>query len=338
MRSERVSFLVGALLVSAPAFAWAQAPAPAARLDVDAQPSCSTRDELIARVFARSTRIRFVDEATGIPVLTARIEVGFRGVVAQLDVLEPDGRKFSRRLEAPSCAAATDALALVVAITLDPSAATSEALAKPLEATAPAKPPTERPEATVRETSTEAKPEPEPSVAATRHLAAGVLAEAVAGPAPTVMVGVGLEAQASLDRASVWSPAVVLTLAHLWSGDVMEADGLADFSLDLLTLDLCPIRVVALRLEARACAAGSLGRLSAQGTNTYDPMSASRPFATAGATARLALPLGSIIALRARFGAEATLWRDAFEFIPNVFHRVASVTLMGDVGLGVQFR
>jgi hypothetical protein len=112
----------------------------------------------------------------------------------------------------------------------------------------------------------------------------------------------------------------------------------ADFSMDLLTLDLCPVRLAASWVEARACASGSLGRLAAQGSHTYDAMSSSRAFATAGATARLALPLGSRVAILARLGAGATLWRDAFEFIPTVFHRVASVTLVGDVGVGVQFQ
>jgi hypothetical protein len=164
------------------------------------------------------------------------------------------------------------------------------------------------------------------------------MGEVVSGPAPALLAGAGIEVQASLDRASPWSPAIVLTLAHLWSADSTEADGVAEFSMDLLTLDLCPLRLAASWVEARACAAGSLGRLAAQGSNTYTPMSSSRPFATAGATARLALPLGSRVAILARFGAGATLWRDAFEFIPTVFHRVGSVTLVGDVGVGVQFQ
>ena len=64
--------------------------------------------------------------------MTARIDAGPKGtVVAELTVVEPDGRRFARRLEAPSCAAATDALALVVAITLDPSAATAGATPSP---------------------------------------------------------------------------------------------------------------------------------------------------------------------------------------------------------------
>jgi hypothetical protein len=336
LRSVRAISLAIGLLLSAAAPAWAQS--PAAHLEVDAQPSCSTRDELVARVAARSTRIRFVDDAAGVPTLTARIEAGFRGVVAQLDVVEPDGRKFSRRLEAPSCAAATDALALVVAITLDPSAVASEA-AKPPETSPSASTSARPPETTARDTQTEPEPESvSPPAPARRRLTVAVLAEAVSGPAPTLMAGVALEGEASFERASIWSPAAVLTLGHLWSGAATEADGTADFSLDLLTLDLCPVRIGVFALEARACAAGSLGRLTAQGSNTYSPMSAARPFASAGATARLVLPLGSRVAIRARFGAGAPLWRDAFEFIPNVFHRVASVTLMGDVGVGVQFQ
>jgi hypothetical protein len=106
--------------------------------------------------------------------------------------------------------------------------------------------------------------------------------------------------------------------------------------LDLVGLDLCPLRL-AVGVEIRACAAGSLGRLTAQGSNAYDPRSVARPFATAGGTARLSLAFGSRVEARARLGAGATLWRDAFEFSPDVFHRVASVTLVGDVGIGVRF-
>ena len=90
-------------------------------------------------------------------------------------------------------------------------------------------------------------------------------------------------------------------------------------------------------LEARACAAGSLGRLAAEGSQTYEPASVASPFATVGGTVRLAVLFGSRVELRARFGAGATLWRDAFRFNREVFHQVASVTLVGDVGIGVRF-
>lgn len=333
---------VVALLVSASAPAWAQAQASTARLEVDAQPSCSTRDELVARVTARSARIRFVAEGAGIPIMTARIEAAPRGlVIADLTVVEPDGRRFARRLEAPSCAAATDALALVMAITLDPSASLGET--PPASDAAPAKPPDRgAPPRTLDATVTRTAPPAESAaasapVASTRRLTVAVTGEVVAGPAPTVMPGAAIEVQAALDRASLWSPAIILTLSHLWSGVRSEIGGDADFVLDLVGLEACPVRLTALWLEARACAAGALGRLTANGSNTYDPRAVARPFGTAGGAARLGVILGSRVEIRARFGAGATLWRDAFEFSPTVFHRVASVTLVGDVGVGVRF-
>jgi hypothetical protein len=352
---ERVSFaVVGVLLSSAVASAAAQA--NTARLEVDAAPGCSTRDELIARVAARSTRIRFVNDATGVPALTARIEAGPRGgVVAELIVVEPDGRRFARRLEAPSCAAATDAVALVVAITLDPSAATGEASAAagttgtetdaagkgPPAAgtTSPTPPPTPEPAAELppRDAASGNGDVGEAPVPATRRLTAGVAAAAVVGPAPTPMPGIAIEVQGALDRASILSPALVLTLSHVWSGGQMEPGGIAAFTLDLVALDACPVRVTLLALEARACAAGSLGRLAAQGSQTYEPASVASPLATVGGTLRLAVLFGSRVELRARFGAGATLWRDAFRFNREVFHQVASVTLVGDVGIGVRF-
>lgn len=346
--------VVGVLLSSAVASASAQA--NTARLEVEAAPGCSTRDELVARVAARSTRIRFVTDATGVPTLTARIEAGPRGVVvAELIVVEPDGRKFARRLEAPSCAAATDALALVVAITLDPSAATGEASAAAgatgaetdaagkatptAGATSPTPTPTPEPasEPAPRDAANGTGDVGEPPLPATRLLTAGIAAAAVVGPAPTPMPGIALEAQAALDRASILSPALVLTLTHVWSGGQMQSGGIAAFTLDLLALDACPFRVALLALEARACAAGSLGRLAAQGSQTYEPGSVTTPFGTVGGTVRLAVLFGSRVELRARFGAGATLWRDAFRFNREVFHQVASVTLVGDVGIGVRF-
>jgi hypothetical protein len=136
---------------------------------------------------------------------------------------------------------------------------------------------------------------------------------------------------------SIWSPAAILTLSHVSSGELSEPDGRATFALDGVALDACPVRVVILRLEARACAAGSVGRLLAQGTHAYDPRSVARPFATAGGAVRLMVPVAWRIEARARVGVGAALWRDAFEFTPDVFHRVASVTLVGDVGIGVRF-
>ena len=350
MRSERVAllaaFFAGLALIAAASPARAQA--TAARLDVDAQPSCSTRDELIARVASRSARIRFVADGTGVPTLSARIEVGPRGgVVAELAVVEPDGRRLARRLQAPSCAAATDALALVIAITLDPTvtgaepsgtgaspAASSEA---PPAAAPPAPTPPPIPPAAEVARSDEIGPADATDVASTRRLGLGAGATAATGPAPTVMPGIAVEVLGGLDRASIWSPALAVSFAHLWSTPSRPPGGTAEFTLDVVALDACPLRVVLAKVEARACAMGALGRLAARGSDTFDASSVARPFAAAGGAARLVVPLGARLVLAARFAAAAPLWRDAFQFDPKVFHRVASVTLIGELGLGVRF-
>src|SRR5262245_25903120 len=241
LRSERAIFLAAVVPLAAVAapvsLAWAQA--PAARLELEAQPGCSTRDELIARVTARSTRIRFVNDGVDVPNLTARIEVGFRGVVAQLVVVEPDGRKFQRRIEAPSCAAATDALALVIAITLDPSANTGDvAPGGTADAAHAAAPPAEAPPRAQEAAPAAAPPPPSAAPAADIQtvaadgapaggfrFTAAVGAEAVAGPAPVAMPGPAVEILAGYDRASILSPALALTFAHLWSDPLSEGGG-----------------------------------------------------------------------------------------------------------------
>lgn len=327
----------------------ARAQASAARLDVDAQPSCSTRDELIARVASRSARIRFVADGAGVPALSARIEVAPRGgVLAELTVVEPDGRRFARRLEAPSCAAATDALALVIAITLDPTVAGGEPSSRapaaaaatpesPPPAAPPAPPPSPPPPVAQVASSDRAASAGLADVGATRRLGVGAGATGVSGPAPSVMPGIAVEALGGLDRTSIWSPALALSFAHLWSGPSRATGGAAEFTFDVVALDACPLRFVVSALEARACATGALGRLAARGSDTFDARAVARPFAAAGGAARLAVPLGARLELRARFAAAAPFWRDAFQFDQKVFHRVASVTLIGELGLGVRF-
>jgi hypothetical protein len=93
----------------------------------------------------------------------------------------------------------------------------------------------------------------------------------------------------------------------------------------------------ALHFEARACAAATAGRLTVQGSNTFSPRVRQRPFVTLGGSLLAALGLGRRFELVARLAAGAPLVRDAFQFSPEVFYRVASVTLEADLGLAMRF-
>jgi hypothetical protein len=147
------------------------------------------------------------------------------------------------------------------------------------------------------------------------------------------MPGVAAYAILGIDRQSLWSPAVVLGLSHAQRSGLHETGGTASFALDAVSLDACAIRYRRSVLEARACAAGLLGQLSAHGTDTFAGASAYRPFATAGAAGMLGVRLGSRIELLARLGAGYALVRDSFEFAPNVFYRVAPVITTATLAL-----
>jgi hypothetical protein len=132
VRTGRLSSLLGVLLlfsVTQAAAGPAELAAASARLEVQALPDCTTREELAARVTARSRRIHFDDEGAAGPTVRAVIAHGPHGAVGELVIVQPDGRTSSRRLSAASCAEATDAIALIIALTLDPMAASAPASA-----------------------------------------------------------------------------------------------------------------------------------------------------------------------------------------------------------------
>jgi hypothetical protein len=322
-------------------------PSLAAELEVQAPASCATRDQLVARVVARSPRIRFVEPGGGATALRATLTPGPGGSIAsELVVVPRAGRRTTRRLTASSCAEAVDALALVIAITLDP---TYEAgLPAPKtddERVTPARPPAPPQKAEhAPETSTSrddtARPAapsvPEPGTA-TLRAGAGATAGTWVGPAPRPMFAVGGYASLALDRSSLWSLAFVLSASHALAGDLVESGGVAHLTLDALTLDACPLLLRASLLEARGCATALAGWLAASGSVTYSPRSYTRPFAAAGGSLRLAAGVARHLVLSGRVGVTASLIRDAFEFSPEVFHRVEPVTLDAELGVGLRF-
>ncbi|HVV48844.1 MAG TPA: hypothetical protein VHO06_04230 [Polyangia bacterium] len=374
MRSAAVVSVLAALASPAGVMGVARAaPDPAvasARLEVQAAADCTTREELVARVAARSRRIRFDDGAAG-PTLRAVIAAGPRGgAVGELVIAEPDGRTSSRRISAPSCAEATDAVALVIALTLDPtSAAATRPTASPGGPTvaAPAAPGTSAaPPGVAAEPSasrqTATSPDREPARAPARkgapeadeaaavvaappaapvaeraRFGAGVTGQALVGAAPDTLAGLGVYLVAALDRDALWSPAAVLWGTHAAASGLVEPGGTAAFTLDALTLDACALRLRVSAFEARACASALYGRLGATGSDTYAPASVSRPYLAAGGAVLLTADLGHLFELSGRVSGGASLIRDSFSFSPAVFHRTAAATLAAGLGFGLRF-
>jgi len=339
-----------------------EAPSSSARLTVHAVAGCTSRDEIAARVTARSSRIHFVEGDSALSV-EATFGASPSGAVAVALVVagQPAGKAMSRRFSARSCSEAADAAALIIAITLDPMSGNQARPATALSASGARssgagdgdarenQPPNADAAAKVAEqaASPEKRPalpasavaEAQPSlpVATRRRASLHLMGQMVFGPAPAVMPGVGLYAMAALDRDELWSPAVVLGAMHAWRSGFVEAGGTAAFTLDAASLDACGIRVRVTVLEGRACASARVGRLLASGSATTVGTSVARLFATAGGTAIITGQLGATLELAARIGAGATLVRDWYLFGMNEFHRVARVTVDATLGLGLRW-
>jgi hypothetical protein len=297
------------------------------RLDVHAAADCTSRSDVAARVGARSPRIQIVDEAEVAAVVTVTSPRP-GSIVADLVMATAGAEPSPRRFVARSCAEAADAVALSIAVTLDPSAARKPSVAErdvnaPVEpGTTPAPPVAEAPKPPDGPANpqppvavvTPAAPTPVSSVR--RHFGTHVAGQVIFGPAPVVMPGIAIYGMAALERDGLWAPTVFLGV------------------LDAGTLDVCPLRVRWSALSTRPCASLLFGRLNARGTETEAAANVSRPFGVAGVG--VTASIGAPVEVTARAGVGVTLIRDSYELATTVFHRAARVT--ASVSLGVGFR
>jgi hypothetical protein len=338
------------------------------RLDLQAKSDCASRDEIIAGVAARSVRIRFVDDGA----YTARVAFPAPrpgSVIAEMVVAAAGEDPAPRRVTARSCAEAVDAVALVIAVTLDPTSARKGAAGSPSTdrpavepATAsvgtsepsgptapssslPSNSPTdaiarlaERPPIPPKPATTvvdSPAPSADAATVAFRGLAVYAMGQSLFGPAPTMMPGVSLFALAGMDRKSVWSPAVGLGLAHAWVRELSEPGGKASFAVDAASVDLCPATVRAAVFAANPCASAMIGWTSSSGSDTAAPASSTRPFVALGGSIVVSAGLGKRLSLSARLGTGVTPIRDSYHFGASSFHRAGLLTTSASLGIGV---
>jgi len=337
------------------------------RLELKSSSGCATSSALMARVRARAPRIRFVEDG-GVPIVRASFQALPSGkVVSEVSVAAPDVDLPERQLQASSCVDALDAVALIIAISIDPESATltiedndanrrerasRNGAASTTSAGSAAGAKGEGPSGNTVPAVSKAPKEPEKAAnttpsggtqrgqkdRATTRLGAQIAGEALFGPTPGVLPGVALYLSAGLDRTTAWSPFVALGALHAFGDHTVQNRGTAGFALDALSLDGCPLRWVAGAVEARACASALLGQLSAHGSDTRNAASTARIFAASGASTLVTFRIHPSLELSLRAGADVNFVRDSFEFAPVIFHTVAPVTFFTSLGLGVRTR
>jgi hypothetical protein len=169
-------------------------------------------------------------------------------------------------------------------------------------------------------------------------LAVGAGGIVMGGPAPRSLPGASVYAFWGWDRNSFWSPAIIVAAGHSERNGLAFPGGTANFSLDAVRVDLCPVSVgMHRRFGARACALGMAGALAARGVQTVDAETHRRIFALFGGSLAAIYQPGWRIELVASGSLGFPLQRYAFQFEPTVFHRVEPVSLMAGLGLGIRF-
>jgi hypothetical protein len=305
--------------------------------------------------------VALADDGSGLVIRARFSPARSGGVTGDVTLARPGTTPSSRHVVADSCAEAADAVALIIAVTLDPASAKqpehgaggASADARPAETAAaaaqkngsaddasrspPAKPKDEGTPAGATSSTEEREPKHPAGSAGRARWGLEFAGQAFVGPAPGVMPGIALYAMLGVERPSSWSPVALLGATHAWRSDLEEPGGTASFMLDAASLDACPLLFRTSVLETRPCASLLGGRLLARATATQNPASESaRPFWVLGAAAVLSAKLVWRLEASARIALGANLVRDSFEFTPVVFHEVPPVSMAASLGIGLR--
>ena len=285
--------LLAAILISGRALAQDPASEPE-RVQIvhGADSSCPSSEAFAKEVHARVRRpIQWVSDQPSV-LVTVRIEAIAHGALGHLQVDARGSEPTYRDFEAETCAEVSAALALVVALTLDPSARTEAVLAEgpPVE---PGPPPAPTVAALpARDHAPQAR-----AAGERRELRFffGPAATAGSGYDPSGLVALGAVLGARWDRRSWFAPTV--QLVPLWgeTGTTGPESVAASFTWLLLRLDACPTRLaLAAQLSLAPCVTGEAGRVG-QARECGVRRAGDPTVGGGGRLARTALDCGSLV-------------------------------------------
>jgi hypothetical protein len=279
---------------------------------------CGDQSAFLARVAARTSRFYVAEQAADARRFAVVIREGVRSYEGTLAVSSQGAVPEERRLSAHDCPALLDALALMMALAIDP-------LAQPRDAgvSSPAR---SKPTLTSARPNTAETAEAEAGkkrLAARRRAAwsGGVMGSALPRLAPTWLLGVRGTFELAAHAGAV-RPALRLVAGYARSFTAHTPDGDASFRLLTGGLELCVIGMPRAALELAACADFQAGQLLASGSRAPAARRAGRPWLAAGPSAAVRLRLERVLWLELGGALWVPLERDRFGFGDAEFHRV----------------
>lgn len=347
------------LFVAAPALALAAAASPVRaagdeepiHLEYAAAAECESRDELAREIVRRAPRARLARE--GEPARRFEIRIAREGPAYRVDLVirAGDGSAVSRRLSADSCAQATRALALMIALSIDPHASTAEASAP----AAPASGSDSRSGSPSAQAPDPASADDAPTNPATKTVplspkgvdapAEGPVtardrrrwAIALGGDAAFLLLiasqpvlALGGHVEVGRSRGPSFRASFYRSLSQTLSQGPLGGD----FDWTWGRLDGCPFAFGGANLDFRPCALAELGQLNASGTGGSSTVQRGRPWATIGLLARVAAHFG-ILEASLDLGLAATINRESFVFVPSpVVYEIPALVPSVGISLG----
>jgi hypothetical protein len=289
---------------------------------------CADEAAFVEKVHARTANALFASAAphrsfeVTIRPLGSRLE-GELVTVDAVDAVAAAQRRTRRTFVAASCEELTTALALLVALAVDPLGVTSESAAVPPAAAAPGDtsegpnpetgPPLLPPAAATVAEADRSTPGPAPPPKPwLPELGLGALT--TSGVAPVAMVGAGVSAGVAREESAWWSPAVRADALIAGTGVVGPSFAQARFVWATGRAEGCPSRLNIGQLSFWPCLAGEVGAIAVSGRQIATPGQAVVPWLAAGALARARWNPTPRVFADVVLGATTPIYRPSFVF------------------------
>lgn len=277
-----------------------------------------------------------------------RIEVvGEPGGVLGRASLVLAGHAAERELRAARCEEVVEALALVVAILIDPNADTrpiavaapAPVESAPASAPPPAAPVVSRPPPPPRPVRPAPRPAPSPRPAdASYRFIAGAALAAEGAVFPELTLGPRVFFGASSQRGWPWPSALRLAGARLFSPRIRGEEGSVKGVLDVARADVCLLRLAEGPLALEPCAGVDVGVLRIEGSHPRGGRESTDLYADVGALLRGSASFLDRFVAEVEVGADVPLvhYRYSFQGEAELFETATAGMHLG-VGLGVRF-
>jgi hypothetical protein len=275
-------------------------------VDLELESGCLTAGELVRLVKERTARVR--EAAPGEPALKVRVTIeGDQRVVGRLLMTGNDGAMVAREVEGATCQEVVEALALVLAVALDPlvdprRAATASTSIEPALPSPPRRAADE-----ARAPRASARPHGE---APYRQLVGGEVAVS-AGLIERPLVALG--PRYAISRESVGGRTLLFTLGAFatFAADAAAnhpSGGSIRYRLQALDATGCPFgALVHPSVRLYSCVALTVGRLQAEGVNLPGHRADAALFVAAALAGRVIVDLAGPIALIGAAGLSVPL-------------------------------